>query len=279
MTNNWVNIGFALTFATIFALVSFVLGFGVFLSIVSGLIGAISGSNFIDRSTRNLDPCSQEIVEQLLRGELSGSSLASEQQELLRSRGGFSKLLLTLSIMFSRQSPYQRVASYTFLIQAVVGAISISLFCIAQAAGIVIDLVENPMLARHLANVFPMGDASAAARARFDHLFVPLISLHVISLMVFVIALLASVSAALRNIRKYAVVMLLAVVLPFGMWLFLSSASSTPSSLQRLIIGGHVWGYVVAFVFSPILYFVLTAALPTSGSNLKSTSGVRNGNG
>lgn len=279
MTSNRANVMFALIFAAIFALVSFVLGFGVFLSVVSGLIGAISGSHFIDRSTRNLDHRSREIVEQMFRGELRDGSVSLEQQDLLPGRRGFSKLLLVLSIIFGRQSPWQRVASYTFLIQTVIGAISVGLFCIVQASGIVIDWVENPTLARRLANVFPMGDASAIAQARFDHLFVPLISLYVISLVAFVMALLGSVPAALRNIKRHAVVMLVAAVLPLGMWLFLSSSSSTPSSLQRLIISGHVWGYVVVFVFSPILYLVLTGALPQAGSDLKAVQGVRNGDG
>ena len=56
MTSTRANLMFALMFAAIFALVSFVLGFGVFPSIVSGLIGAISGSHFIDRSEQRYMP-------------------------------------------------------------------------------------------------------------------------------------------------------------------------------------------------------------------------------
>jgi hypothetical protein len=238
MIDSRATISASLAFAAIFALVSLVLGFGIILSIVSALIGAISGSTFIDRSSRHLDLRSREIEEQMFRGELRDGV---SQKKLLQDRKGLAKLLLFISIIFSFQSPLQRVASYTFLVQLLIGAVAVSLFCFMQAVGIEVDLVDNPSLVRLFANAFPMEGASAAARTRFDDLFVPLASLFAFSLAMFGAAYLASIPAALKDVRRHAPAMFLAPVLVFSLWLLLFSAGSSPSDLQRLIIGGHVW--------------------------------------
>jgi hypothetical protein len=277
MTDSRATISASLAFAAIFALVSLVLGFGIILSIVSALIGAISGSTFIDRSSRHLDPRSREIVEQMFRGELRGGALPQSQKKLLQDRKGLAKLLLFISIIFSFQSPLQRVASYTFLVQLLIGAVAVPLFCFVQAVGIEVDLVDNPSLVRLFANAFPMEGASAAAKTRFDHLFVPLASLFTFSLAMFGAAYLASIPAALKDVRRHAPAMFLAPVLVFSLWLLLFSAGASPSGLQRLIIGGHVWGYVVVFVFTPILYLILTGALPNSASRQKPVVGASTG--
>lgn len=80
MTDSRATISASLAFAAIFALVSLVLGFGIILSIISALIGAMSGSTFIDRSARQLDPRSREIVEQMFRGELRGGALTRRRR-------------------------------------------------------------------------------------------------------------------------------------------------------------------------------------------------------
>ncbi|QWG20438.1 hypothetical protein KMZ68_11675 [Bradyrhizobium sediminis] len=271
MTSNRASIYLALTFAAIFALVSLVLGFGVILSIASALIGAVSGSAFIDRSSRHLDPRSREIVEQIFRGELRGDVVP--QRILLQDRKGLAKLLLTISIIFSYQSPIQRVASYTFLIQLMIGGVAVVLFFVAQAASIEVDLVGNPSLARLLADAFPMEGASAIARARFDHLFVPLASLYAISLAMFGVAFLASIPGALKNLRRHTPALFLSLVLVFALWSFFFPASSFPAAPQRLIIRGDLWGYIVIFVFIPIFCLILTGALPNSDSRQRSTLG------
>jgi hypothetical protein len=148
-----------------------------------------------------------------------------------------------------------------------------------QAAGVDVAVIENPSLARLFANALPMGGASALARSRFEHLFAPLASLYATSLAMFGLALLTSIPAALRNMKRFGPVMLLSLVVSFCFWLFLFNAGSALSSLQRLIVGGEALGYVVVFVCIPMLYLILIAALPHSTPQQDSSVGASHGNG
>lgn len=264
---------FAVTFAAIFALVSLVFGFGVFLSLVSAAIGAISGSHFIDRSAYHLDPSSRQIIEKIFHGERDGVS----PKTLLQDRKGVTKLLIAISIIFSYQSPVQRVASYTFLIQLIIGAVAIVLFFLTQGMGVSVDLVENPSLARLLSDAFPMGGASAVSKSRFDHLFVPLASLYAISLAMFAVAFISGLPSAMKDVRKHAPALFLSAVLFFALWSFFFAASSYPAAPQRLIVSGSLWGYIVVFVFTPMFCLILTGALPNPSSRRDSTMGASNG--
>ena len=258
----------SLVFAALFALISMILGFGVILSILSAIIGAISGRAFIDRSTGGLSVSSRSGMEQIFRSGYQNGGVLSRNIETPNlasvEQGGFEKLFGVLSAIFSFESRYQRVACYVFFSQAVIGLVAICLFWTAQAMGVEIDVLNNPSVERLFVDAIPLENASEVAKLRFVHLFVPLASLYAISLAVFGVAFLHSIASASRNIRKHAPVMLFIPVVVFCLWLFLFYAGSSRSGLKRLIIEGNVWGHLAFFVLTPIFYVMLAAVLPNS---------------
>lgn len=215
-------------------------------------------------------------MERIRRGEVAADVM--QAKTLLQDRKGLSKLLLTISIILGYQSPLQRVASYTFLIQLVISIASIFLFVLIEGAGVQVNLMDNPSLARLFAGAFPMDTASAAARVRFDHLFVPLASLYAISVAMFCVAFLASIPSGLNDPKRHVPALFLSLVMLFGLWSFFFVASSYPAAPQRFIVRGDLWGYIVVFVLVPMFCLILTAALPNSNSRRSSTLGTSDGN-
>lgn len=256
----------SLVFAIIFAAVSMILGFGPILSIASAVIGAISGSSFIARSTRGFKSSSVSVagMEKVFKAGFRKNAGRRFGASNYPSSEGFGKLLGRFSRIFAFESPFQRVACCVFCVQALLGLVAILAFWVLQAAGADTSALDNPSVARLFSNAFPTENASEIAKVRFHHLFVPLVSLYAISLGVFAVAFIYSFGAALSNVGKHVPVILFIALVMFCLGLVFFYAGSSPSGLKRLIIQGDMWGYFGLFVLMPIFCLVLTAALPNS---------------
>jgi hypothetical protein len=155
MTNNRTMLLSSFICAALFVIFPWALGWGLIVSTVSGLNGAIAGFCFVDRSQRYMDSNTREGVEQFLQGIRPASRLS--ELKLLNDRGGLGKTLGLISIGLSFKSPYQRVASYSFLVQAALGALAICVFLLAEAPSIDLDILKNQEAAKWLAGAFTSG--------------------------------------------------------------------------------------------------------------------------
>jgi hypothetical protein len=266
MTSTRATLYASLVFAVIFASVSMILGFGAILSLASGIIGAISGTSFVERSAHGLESSCRAGLGEIFRTGYRNSEGLQRRLGATSdpSPQGFGKLAGLLSEIFAFESPFQRVASYVFCIQALLGLVAICVFWMVQAAGVDTSALGNPSVGRLFVNAIPIEGGADIAKARFHHLFVPLVSLYAISLGTFGVAFLYSFGTASKNIRKHGPLMLFIAVVVFCLWLFLFYAGSPQSGLKRLIIQGNALGYLGFFVLTPIFYLILTAALPGS---------------
>jgi hypothetical protein len=117
-------------------------------------------------------------------------------------RGTAGKLLYVLASVLPAEAPY-RAASVAFLAQAAIGGLAIFLFWITQAAGVDVRFVDLDWLRSLFADVFPIQTEATIARARFDNLFLPLVSLYAISLLLFVVAFLRALGPILGNMKEH----------------------------------------------------------------------------
>jgi hypothetical protein len=257
----------SLVFAAIFALVSLALGFGAVLSVASALVGAVFGQVFIGRASRQIDPPSRAVLEEVFRiGLPRGTQPTGIGMSSSDGRQNSGNALSALSRVLFAGAAYQRIASRAFFTQTVIGVFAIFLFWIAQASGLDLQLLDNPSLVGLFANTFPIDKGATVAKARFDNLFVPLVTLYVISLSVFVVAFLHSLGPIVRNMREHGIFLV-------GIPLFVSAllgilfyAGSSRNGLQKLIVGGHLWGYFAVFVIYPLFLMVLSVSLPNDRS-------------
>jgi hypothetical protein len=258
-----------LGFAVIFAVVSLILGFGLGLAIASGFIGAASGLAFFRRSSVEPDSPSRAILKQAFQGS---AVLAPAHMDLWlfsqegspRQWGTARKLHLILSPLFSG-SPFQRVANAAFLMQAGIGVAAILIFRAAQAAGINLQFVDASPLAGLFADTFAISAEATVARARFDYLFLPLVSLCAITFPLFGLAFLSALGPILRDVKanwRYLTLPLFA----YGFWLSLTYVGSSGNSLQKLVISGNAWGYFVYLVLFPLFFLLMSASLPSDAA-------------
>ena len=277
MTNNRTTLLPSFICAALFVLFPWALGWGLIVSIVSGLNGAIAGFCFVDQSQRYMDSDTREGVEQFLRGIRPASRLS--ELKLLNDRGGLGKTLGLISIGFSFKSPYQRVASYSFLVQAVLGALAICVFLLAEAPGVDLDILKNQEAAKWFADAFTSASVSAIARYRFVYLFVPLAGLFIGPMAALGLSYLASIPSSLRKGRRYIPAMLLAPMLTLGLWAFFTHTNSMGRGFQFQIVRGDLWGYVTIFVLGPAVFAVVAGFLPSSRACSDIRSGEIDGNG
>jgi hypothetical protein len=256
----------SLSFGAMFGIVSLAIGFGVMGSIASALVGAASGLAFFRRSFGENDSSSRALLKDAFRAGVRRTP-ATTDIWLLQSgappdqRGAAGKLLYVLGSILPSEVPY-RAASVAFLAQAAIGGLAILLFWIAQAAGVDVRLVDLDWLRSLFAGVFPIQEEAAIARARFDNLFLPLVSLYAISFLLFVVAFLRALGPILGNMKAHWKFLWGVPLLTLGLWLLLFYRGSSPHSLQKLVIEGYAWGYFGFFVIFPIFFFMLSASLP-----------------
>lgn len=246
--------------AAAFGVASLLLGFGWVLSIASALVGAVSGWGYWARSKSQAELASSRFLNGAPKGDLASRlQLRAPHRDELDKRAS---LLASYAAIVIRGSLYQRAASRVLIAQAAIGAVSIVLFCLAQASGLNIDLLRAPSLVRLLGTNFPMDGSSTIASIRFENLFVPLVLIYGASLTILVVAFLASLRAALGNIGKNwrALVAVPAFVLAPIIMVF--HESPVQRSWQKLIIAGDVRGYLAFFVLLPLCMVFLAASLP-----------------
>jgi hypothetical protein len=247
--------------AAIFSFVSFLMDFGWGAVLASALVGAASGYS-ISRGfigARAATSGSNQQVDRL------GSKrvLLSAYNSPIRSGGSGNRRFFVLLGPFFDLPLYQRLASLAFLLQSAVSLLAIVVFCAAEMAGLDVRFLHAPSLARLFADAFPMAKGAAIAKIRFDNLFLPLVSLYVISLASFAAALLHSLGPILRDIGKQKRLVVANLFFLLGLWLlFFTGGSAGTRSVQKCVIEGSAWGYIVLFVFCPIVGMFLASELP-----------------
>ena len=277
MTNNRTMLLSSLICAALFVIFPWALGWGLMVSIISGLNGAIAGLCFVDRSHRYMDSKTREGVDQFLQGIRPASRLS--ELELLKDRGGLGKTLGLISVGLSFKSPYQRVASYSFLVQAALGALAICVFLVTEAPGVDLGILKNQEAAKWFADAFTSAGVSAMARYRFDYLFVPLAGLFIGPMAALGVSYLASIPSSWRLGRRYIPAMLLAPTLTLGLWALFTQTNSMGRGFQFQIVRGDLWGYVTIFVLGPAVFAAIAGILPNSRARSDIRSGEIDGNG
>jgi hypothetical protein len=112
-------------------------------------------------------------------------------------------------------------------------------------------------------DAYPIDAGDTLARTRFDDLFLPLASLYPISLSSLAVTLFHSLGPLLRGIRQHARLLATIVFFLVGLWLLLFVGGSTGGrSLQKYIINGDAFGYIVLFVFLPMIWVFIASGLP-----------------
>lgn len=254
-----------LMFAAMFGIVSLMLGFGLALSAASAIIGAISGSAFVDRTSRQMDPPSRAALQEIIRSlsvrnneatMTSRSTNTQPDRNIGRILSGFPGIDM---------SAFQRVATRAFLIQGLVGLVAIIAFWIAQATGLNVHWFDTSAFTSLFHYTFSDDATSAAARTRFDNLYVPLASLYAGSLLALAVAFLSSLGPILRNFKKHKLFLFVPLFGIITAAMLLGWGTPT-DRLYRLIINGHVWGYFVLFVLFPFSLLMMTASLPNEQS-------------
>jgi len=140
-------------------------GFGWVASIGSAFIGAASGYSIVRPAFAKGGPAWRAIS--------NATSLARDQAERPGSRAYHVFIGPFLSL-----PPYQRFASLVFLLQSVASFVLILGFCVAQAAGLDVHLINAPSFAAWFADAYPIDAGATFARTRFDNLFLALVSLY-----------------------------------------------------------------------------------------------------
>jgi hypothetical protein len=157
--------------------------------------------------------------------------------------------------------PYQRIASLAFLLQSALSLVLISGFCFAQVAGLDVHVLDAPSFAALFAEAYPIDVGATFARTRFDKLFLALVALYIISLVSFAVALTHSLGPLFKGFKQHVRLLATIAVLLIGLWLLLFVGGSA-GSLQRSIIHGDAFGYIVLFVFLPMIWVFVASELP-----------------
>ncbi|WP_431015187.1 hypothetical protein [Bradyrhizobium pachyrhizi] len=249
----------ALGMAALFGIVSFVLGFNVASACATALAGGVSALAVMRAFDGETQPPSRSVRADIFR--FGGGNGPAWLSELETQNGRGRKLLYGLSRIFFSGSLCQRTASGAFLAQSAIGLMAIVVFWLGQTMGFDMRLFAIPPFGSMFADGIPMS-AEAIARVRFEHLFLPLVSLYAVTFSLFMIALLGDLVTILRDWReqwKYLTMPLFC----FAFWAILAHRkSSGHSGLQVALGGGHLWAYVAVFVFFPLFFLVLSASLP-----------------
>ena len=253
----------ALGIAAMFGIVSFVLGFNTASACATALGGGVAALAMMHAFEAETKPPSQRFRADIFRfGSGNGPAwLAELEQQDGRGR----KLLYGLSRVLLSGSLCQRIASGAFLAQAVIGAVAIVLFWLGQAMSFDLRLFAVPPYGSLFADGIPMS-TDASAQARFEQLFLPLVSFYAITFSLFLIALFGDLPTIMRNWREQWRYLLLPLF-GFGFWVILTHRkSSVYSGLQVALGGGSMWAYVVVFVLFPLFFLVMSASLPSNRS-------------
>ncbi|MGF6427080.1 hypothetical protein [Bradyrhizobium sp. Pha-3] len=249
----------ALGMAAMFGIVSFALGFNVASVCATALAGGVSALVVMLAFDGETQPPSKNVRADIFR--FGSGSRPAWLSELEQQNGRGRKLLYGLSRIFLSGSLCQRIASGAFLAQSAIGLVAIVLFWLGQAMGFDVRLFAIPSLGSLFADGIPMS-AEAIAGVRFEHLFLPLVSLYAVTFSLVLIALLGDLATILRDWReqwKYLTMPLFC----FAFWALLAHRKSSGySALQVALSGGHLWAYVAIFVFFPLFFLVLSASLP-----------------
>ena len=249
----------ALGMAAMFGIVSFALGFNVASVCATALAGGVSALVVMRAFDGETQPPSKNVRADIFR--FGSGSRPAWLSELEQQNGRGRKLLYGLSRIFLSGSLCQLIASGAFLAQSAIGLVAIVLFWLGQAMGFDVRLFAIPSLGSLFADGIPMS-AEAIAGVRFEHLFLPLVSLYAVTFSLFLIALLGDLATILRDWReqwKYLTMPLFC----FAFWALLAHRKSSGySALQVALSGGHLWAYVTIFVFFPLFFLVLSASLP-----------------
>ncbi|WLA81447.1 hypothetical protein [Bradyrhizobium elkanii] len=242
-----------------FGIVSFALGFNVASVCATALAGGVSALVVMRAFDGETQPPSKNVRADIFR--FGSGSHPAWLSELEQQNGRGRKLLYGLSRIFLSGSLCQLIASGAFLAQSAIGLVAIVLFWLGQAMGFDVRLFAIPSLGSLFADGIPMS-AEAIAGVRFEHLFLPLVSLYAVTFSLFLIALLGDLATILRDWReqwKYLTMPLFC----FAFWALLAHRKSSGySALQVALSGGHLWAYVTIFVFFPLFFLVLSASLP-----------------
>ncbi|MCC8971968.1 hypothetical protein [Bradyrhizobium brasilense] len=245
--------------AALFGIVSLVLGFNVASACATALAGGVSALVVMRAFDGETQPPSRSVRADIFRfGSGNGPAWLSELEQ---QNGRGRKLLYGLSRIFFSGSLCQRTASGAFLAQAAIGLVAIVLFWLGQMMGFDMRLFMVPPFGSMFADGIPMS-AEAIARVRFEHLFLPLVSLYPVTFSLFLIASLGDLATILRDLReqwKYLTMPLFC----FAFWALLAHRKSSGySAVQVALGGGHLWAYVAIFVLFPLFFLVLSASLP-----------------
>jgi hypothetical protein len=244
--------------AVAFSCASLSIGFGWVASIGSALIGAASGYSIIHRAFAKGGPAS--LAAERIRSRERWLPAYAQPFEAARSG---SRAFHVFIGPFLSLPPYQRFASTVFLLQSVVSLVLISGFCVAQLAGFNVRVLNAPSFAALFADAYPIDAGDTLARTRFDNLFLPLVSLYLISLSSLAVALFHSLGPLLRGIRQHAKLLATIVFFLVALWLLLFVGGSTGGrSLQKHIIDGDAFGYIGLFVFLPMIWVFIASGLP-----------------
>ena len=173
-----------------------------------------------------------------------------------------SRVASVLIGLFRPLPKYQRWASVIFLLQAGVSLFAIFGAWVAQKLGLDIRIVHVPSLESVFANTFPIEASAVLARMRFDYVFLPLVSLYIVSLTMFTVALIHSLGSLVRALNKH-LTLLLGIAFFLAGLLLLFAGGSSGGSLRNYIVEGNLWGYIVLFVFFPIVGVFLASELPS----------------
>jgi len=256
--------------AFVFLFVFFAIGFGW---LGAALIGAAAGHSITQRAATQTRSdfhdnfCAGQSVDPAEIRRTSFPTLVMPP----RSAGSWAQISFIFDRVFLSLPRYQRLASLVFLLQAAVSLVTILVFCIVQTAGFDIRTMEMPSFAALFANAYPIGPDDAFAKTRFDNLFLPLVSMYVVSLSCLAAAVARSLRTLLTDVRKHWRLLVSIVFFPFGLWLILFVREQTArTDLQLLIIHGSAYGYVLLFVLMPILFAFLAAGLPEQARCRKS---------
>jgi hypothetical protein len=256
--------------ATIFLVAFLTLGFGWLASAGAAVVGAASSYSVFCRAFKrrgpadqgNTSPAAARFDHTASRGSLAVTHLAPP-----RSAGFFARLLFVFDNTLRPLPRYQRLASVVFLLQSAVSLAAIFVFCAVQASGFDARFLQLPSFAAQFSSAYPIDPGATFAKTRFDNLFVPLVLLYVISLSCFAVALIHSLVPLLRDFWKYARLLGTMVFFLIALWLLLFVGGPVGGrSPQRFITDGDALGYLVLFVFFPMLWAFLVTGLPAERS-------------
>jgi hypothetical protein len=251
-----------LGFAAVFGLVFYALGFGPLLSMISAIIGAISGRAWLGRLDSQQGSTPRDLLQRALRGERISKDQLRASIASPDAREPSASLVAGFGAILIRGSFCQRIAARIFIAQIMSGVIAIPLFFVSQTMGLNVAFFDDPYLTHLLSTNFPIDASSTIAKVRFDSLFVPLFLIYGLSLPMLFAAFLSCLDVTLRNIRKHWRI-LIAVPMFIGTpALMVFHKSTSLFGWERLIVVGNMWGYLEIFVLFPLCLLFVTASLP-----------------